>query len=89
MDLKRQLRGGSYSGSARLISFEINLISKEISRAEHGYMNMHPRINALDPALVLTVATGLDNLIFDRNVRTQRAGLHLTSNWGSAVGIRN
>ena len=31
-----------YSGSAPLISFEINLISKEISEAEPEYMNMHP-----------------------------------------------
>ncbi len=31
-----------YPCSARRISFEINLISKEIRRAEHGYMNIHP-----------------------------------------------
>ena len=31
-----------YSGSARLISFEINFISKETSRAEPEYMNIHP-----------------------------------------------
>ena len=46
MDGSRALIGGGcifiYSCSARLISFEINLISKEISRAEHEYMNMHP-----------------------------------------------
>ena len=30
------------SGSAQLIYFEIRLISKEISRAEPEYMNMHP-----------------------------------------------
>ena len=29
-----------YSGSDRLVSFEIKLISKEVSRAE--YMNIHP-----------------------------------------------
>ena len=29
-----------YSGSARLITFDINYISKETSRAE--YMNIHP-----------------------------------------------
>ncbi len=31
-----------YSCSARRISFEMNLISKEIRRAEHEYMNIHP-----------------------------------------------
>ncbi len=38
-----------YSCSARLISFEMNLISKEIRRAEHEYMNIPPPppINAL------------------------------------------
>ncbi len=33
--------------SARLISFEMNLISKEIRRAEHEYMNIHPQLNAV------------------------------------------
>ena len=41
-----------YSGLARLISFEINLISKEINRVEPEYMNMHFPINALDPPLL-------------------------------------
>ena len=31
-----------YSGSGRLTSFEINFISKETSRAEPEYMNIHP-----------------------------------------------
>ena len=31
-----------YSGDARLSSFEINFISKETSRAEPEYMNIHP-----------------------------------------------
>ena len=31
-----------YSCSARRISFEIKFISKEIRRAEHEYMNIHP-----------------------------------------------
>ena len=31
-----------YSGSARLVSFEIKLIPKEISRAEPEYMNIPP-----------------------------------------------
>ena len=39
-------RGGGcifiYSGSARLVSFEIKLISKEASRAEPEYMNIQP-----------------------------------------------
>ena len=52
----RALIGGCifvYSGSTRLISFEINLISKEISRPEPEYMNMYsPQINTLDPSLV-------------------------------------
>ena len=54
----RTLNGGGgggcifiYSGSARLASFEINFISKETSRAEHEYMNIHPPINALATAL--------------------------------------
>ena len=34
-----------YSGSARLISFEIDFISKETSRAEPEYMNIHPPPN--------------------------------------------
>ncbi len=41
----RALIGGCifiYSCSARRISFEMNLISKEIRRAEHEYMNIHP-----------------------------------------------
>ena len=43
----RTLIGGGgcmfiYSGSARLASFEINFISKETSRAEPEYMNIHP-----------------------------------------------
>ena len=48
MDLERsdlEWGGGAYSyysGSDRLISFEIRLISKEIGRAEPEYMNMHP-----------------------------------------------
>ena len=45
--IARTLIGGGggifiYSGSARLVSFEIKLISKEISRAEPEYMNIHP-----------------------------------------------
>ncbi len=35
-----------YSCSARRISFEMNLISKKIRRAEHEYMNIHTPINA-------------------------------------------
>ena len=31
-----------YSGSARLVSFEMKLISKEVSRAEPEYMHIHP-----------------------------------------------
>ena len=43
----RALIGGGgcifiYSGSARLVSFEIKLISKDVSRAEPEYMNIHP-----------------------------------------------
>ena len=40
-----------YSGSARLTSFEINFISKETSRTQLEYMNIHPPINALATAL--------------------------------------
>ncbi len=45
----RALIGGGifiYSCSARRISFEMNLISKEIRRAEHEYMNIHPPPNS-------------------------------------------
>ena len=31
-----------YSDRARLVSFEIKLISKEVSWAEPEYMNIHP-----------------------------------------------
>ena len=34
-----------------VITFEINFISKEISRPEPEYMNMHPPINTLFPPL--------------------------------------
>ena len=45
-----------YSGSARLTSFEINFISKETSRAEPEYMNIHPPpISALATALPVTL----------------------------------
>ena len=36
-----------YSGSAQLISFEVDSISKEINCAEHEYMNMSPSLIAL------------------------------------------
>ena len=42
-----------YSGSARLVSFEIKLISKEATRAEPEYMNIHP------PPPVSVLATAL------------------------------
>ena len=61
----RMLIGGGggifiYSGSAQLISFEINFISKETSWAESEYMNIHPPPNnTLAPALhtLVTVLT--------------------------------
>ena len=42
-----------HSGYARLNSFEINFITKETSRAEPEYMNIHPPppISVLAPAL--------------------------------------
>ena len=48
--IARTLIGGGgcifiYSGFARLISFEINFISKETSRAEPEYMSIHPPPN--------------------------------------------
>ena len=61
-----------YSGSARLISFEINFISKQTSRARPEYINIHPPINALATALVascqqtcckLIISTGLLQLV--------------------------
>ena len=50
--------GGSifiYSGAARLVSFEIKLISKEVSRAEPEYMNIHP------PPPISVLATAPNN----------------------------
>ena len=43
-----------YSGSSRLVSFEIRLISKEINPTETEYMNIHspPPINVLAPPLM-------------------------------------
>ena len=45
--VERYLGGGVYfiySGRARLVSFEMKLISKEVSRAEPEYMNIHPQL---------------------------------------------
>ena len=44
-----------YSGSARLVSFKIKLISKEIGRAEPEYMNIRPPISVLPPALCVVL----------------------------------
>ena len=46
-----------YSGSDQLTSFEINFISKETSRAEPEYMNIHP------PPPISTLATPLDTKV--------------------------
>ena len=44
-----------YLDFARLVSFEIELIPKEISRAESEYMNIHlPSISILAPASELS-----------------------------------
>ena len=45
-----------YSDYARLISFEINFITKETSRAEPEYINIHPHppVSVLAPALLQT-----------------------------------
>ena len=48
-----------YLGSARLMSFKINFISKETSRADPEYMNIHP------PPPISVLATALD--VFRRN----------------------
>ena len=58
-----------YSGSARLISFEINFISKETSRAEPEYMNIHPPISVLATALILQYTT-------HNGIPVQRQNLH-------------
>ena len=59
-----------YSGSARLVSFEIKLISKEISRAEPEYMNIHPLpISVLATALLPVVTYPM----IDTNI--QEAGI--------------
>ena len=44
-----------YSCSAQLISFEVDSISKEISCAEHEYMNMSPSLVALAPPLNIEI----------------------------------
>ena len=44
-----------YSGSARLVSFEMKLISKEVSREEPDYMNIHPPIRVLATALICLI----------------------------------
>ena len=41
-----------YSCSTQLFSFEINLISKEISWAQPEYMDMHPSVTALNLSLL-------------------------------------
>ena len=60
----RTLIGGGcifiYSGSARLVSFEVKLISKEIGRAEPEYMNIHP-----PPISVLATALRMHILSID------------------------
>ena len=43
-----------YSGSARLVSFEIKLISKEVSWSKPEYMNIHPPISVLATALLMS-----------------------------------
>ena len=57
----RALIGGGciciYSGSDRLVSFEIKLISKEVSRAEPEYINIHP-----PPPPISVLATALSVL---------------------------
>ena len=61
----RALIGGGgcifiYSGSARLVSFEMKLISKKVSRAEPEYMNIHPP----PPISVLATALGLQYVVY-------------------------
>ncbi len=53
-----------YSCSARRISFEMNIISKEIRRAEHEYMNIHPPINALVTPLGQSQVLGNGCMLF-------------------------
>ena len=48
-----------YSGSARLVSFEIKLISKEASREEPEYMNIHPPPPPPISVLATALTTGL------------------------------
>ena len=64
----RTLIGGCifiYSGYARLTSFEISFISKETSRAEPEYMNIHPPpppINVLATALATLLHPVINNI---------------------------
>ena len=62
-----------HSVSARLTSFEINSISKETSRAEPEYMNIHPPplpINALATALYESAKISINK---DKNIKKLRS----------------
>ena len=48
-----------YSCSAGRISFEFKLISKEIRRAQHEYVNKHP------PPPIIAQVTSLDTIVSD------------------------
>ena len=84
--IARALIGGCifiYSGSVRLTSFEINFISKETSRAEHEYMNIHPPppISALATTLLVetTCSKPVDNKFIQSTCNTSVENLSLTS----------
>ena len=62
----RTLIGGGgcifiYSGYARLISFEINFITKVTSQTEPEYMNIHTPISVLAPALYIKSTLTVSN----------------------------
>ena len=84
----RTLIGGGgcifiYSGSARLNSFEINFISKETSRAEPEYMNIHP------PPPISSLATALaeDQLVEQGMSSSMRVAIDCVFKWAETNKI--
>ena len=71
-----------YSGSARLTSFEINFISKETSRAEPEYMNIHP-----PPISALATALAEDQLVEQDMSSSMRVAIDCVFKWAETNKI--
>ena len=69
----------TYSCSAQLISFEIDIISKEINCAEHEYMNMSPPVVELATPL-LQCSTLPPTMAFAKTQLAHPHQLHHTKN---------